>query len=94
MENQGKWKLLLDSELRSLSGVKFFRATLNKQDLLKIIKTTDTFNSEILHIWAEISLETSISSIDQLKAQSLWHNSLIRVGNKTYILSFMVCKGS
>ena len=82
MENQGKWKLLLDSELRSLSGVKFFRATLNKQDLLKIIKTTDTFNSEILHIWAEISLETSISSIDQLKAQSLWHNSLICVGNK------------
>jgi len=81
-ENQGKWKLLLDSELRSLGGVEFFRANLNKQDLLKIIKITDTFTSEILHIWAEISLEPSISSIDQLKAQSLWHNSLIRVGNK------------
>ena len=44
-ENQGKWKLLLDSELRSLGGVEIFRANLNKQDLLKIIKTTDTFRN-------------------------------------------------
>ena len=55
---------------------------LNKQDLLKTIKTAEAFTSEILHIWSEISLETNVSSIDQLKAQSLWHNSLIRVGNK------------
>jgi len=73
---------LLDSKLRNLSGVEFLRANLNKQDLLKIIKTIDTFTSEILHIWAETSFKASISSIDQLKAQSLWHNSLLRVGNK------------
>ena len=81
-ENQGKWKLLLDSELRNLGGVECFRANLNKQDLLKTIQTTDTFTSEILHIWAEISFEANISSIDQRKTQSLWHNFLIRVGNK------------
>jgi len=73
---------LLDSKLRNLGGVEFLRANLNKQDLLKIIKTIDTFTSEILHIWAETSFKASISSIDQLKAQSLWHNSLLRVGNK------------
>ena len=81
-ENQGKWKLLFDYELQNLGGVEFFRTNLNKQDLLKTIKTAKAFTSEILHIWSEISLETNVSSIDQLKAQSLWHNSLIRVGNK------------
>ena len=81
-ENQGKWKLLFDYELQNLGGVEFFRTNLNKQDLLKTIKTAEAFTSEILHIWSEISLETNVSSIDQLKAQSLWHNSLIRVGNK------------
>lgn len=81
-ENQGKWKLLFDYELQNLGGVEFFRTNLNKQDLLKTIKTAKAFTSEILHIWSEISLETNFSSIDQLKAQSLWHNSLIRVGNK------------
>ena len=83
---------MLDSELRNLGGVEFFGANLNEQDLLKIIKTTDTFTSEILHIWAEISLETSIS-IDQLKAQSLWHNSLIRVGNKPIYYRSWFVKG-
>jgi len=37
-------------ELRNLGGVEFFRSKLNKQDLLIILKTTDTFTSEILHI--------------------------------------------
>ena len=84
---------MLDSELRNLGGVEFFRANLNKQDLVKIIKTTDTSTSEILNIWSEISLEASISAIEQLKAQSLWHNSLIRVGNKPIFYRSWSVKG-
>ena len=43
------------------------------------LNSKKTEASEILHIWSEISLETNVSSIDQLKAQSLRHNSLIYV---------------
>ena len=61
---------------------KFFEVTLSKEDLSKHFKISDTFISEILRIWTDIKYEDNIYSIEQLKAQNLWQNSLIRVGNK------------
>ena len=56
---------------------KFFEAT-----SIKKICQNQTFTSEILQIWTDIKYEANISSIEQLKAQNLWQNSLIRVGNR------------
>ena len=81
-ENHGKWKLLFDLELKNFGGEEIFRGNLNKEDLSKYIKIPETFTSEILHIWTDIKYEANISSIEQLKAQNLWQNSLIRVGNR------------
>ena len=81
-ENHGKWKLLFDLELQSFGGEEVFRGNLSKEDLLKQFKISDTFTSEILQIWTDIKFEANIYSIEQLKAQNLWQNSLIRVGNK------------
>ena len=81
-ENHGKWNLLFDLELRNFGGEENFRGNLSKEDLSKYIKISDTFTSEILHIWTDIKYEANISSIEQLKAQYLWQNSLIRVGNR------------
>ena len=81
MEN-GKWKLLFDLQLRLFGGEAIFRGNLSKKDLAKYIKISDAFTLEILQIFTDIRYEDSISSIEQLKAQSLWQNSLIRVGNR------------
>ena len=81
-ENHGKWKLLFDLELKNFGGEEIFRGNLNKEDLSKYIKISETFTSEILQIWTDIKYEANISSIEQLKAQNLWQNSLIRVGNR------------
>ena len=81
-ENHGKWKLLFDLELRNFGSEEIFRGNLSKEDLSKYIKISDTFTSEILHIWTDIKYEANIFSIEQLKAQNLWQNSLIRVGNR------------
>ena len=81
-ENHGKWKLLFDLELQSYGGEEVFRGNLSKEDLSKHFKISDTFISEILSIWTDINYEANIYSTEQLKAQNLWQNSLIRVGNK------------
>ena len=81
-ENHGKWKLLFDPELQSFGGEEVFRGNLSKEDLSKHFKILDTFISEILSISTDINYEANIYSTEQLKAQNLWQNSLIRVGNK------------
>jgi len=63
-------------------GEEVFRGNLGKDDLLKRFKISDTFISELLQIWTDIKYEANIYSSEQLKAQHLWQNSLIRVGNK------------
>ena len=77
-----KKKNLFDLELRNFGGEEIFRGNLSKEDLSKYIKISDTFTSEILHIWTDIKYEADFSSIKQLKAQSLWQNSLTHVGNR------------
>ena len=81
-ENHGKWKFMFDLELQPFGGEEVFRGNLSKEDLSKHFKLSDTFISEILRIWTDIKYEANIYSIEQLKAQNLWQNSLIRVGNK------------
>ena len=80
MENA--WKLLFDLEFQSFGGEEFFRGNFSKSDLSKHFKISDTFISEILRIWRGIKYEANIYSVEQVKAQNLWRNSLIRVGNK------------
>ena len=63
-------------------GEEVFRGNLSKEDLSKYFKISDIFISEILRIWTDIKYEASIYSMEQLKAQNLWQNTLIRVGNK------------
>ena len=46
-ENHGKWKLLFDLELKNFGGEEIFRGNLNKEDLSKCIKISETFTSEI-----------------------------------------------
>ena len=60
----------------------FFEANLVKKALKKYTKISDAFTLEILQTFTDIRYEDSISSIEQFKAQSLWRNSLIRVGNR------------
>ena len=81
-ENHGKWKLLFDLQLRPFGGEAIFRGNLSKKDLAKYITISDAFTLEILQTFTDIRYEGSISSIEQFKAQSLWQNSLIRVGNR------------
>ena len=54
-ENHGKWKLLFDLELQSFGGEEVFRDKLSKEDLSKYFKILDTFISEILRIWMDIT---------------------------------------
>ena len=81
-ENHGKWKILFDLELQSFGGEEVFRGNLSTEDLSKHFKISDTSISEILRIWTDIKYEANIYSIEQLKAQNLWQNSLIRVRSK------------
>ena len=70
-------------ELKKFGGEEIFRGNLNKEDLSRCIKISETFTSEIVQIWTDIKYEGNFSSIEQLKAQNLWQNSLIiRVGNR------------
>ena len=52
-ENHGKWKLLFDLELKNFGGEEIFRGNLNKEDLSKYIKISESFTFEILQIWTD-----------------------------------------
>ena len=77
--NQGKWKLVFNSELRYFGGPAVFKGNLNKDDLSHI-SILDLFTKEIMKIWLEISYEANVKSNDL--SMSLWHNSLIKIDKK------------
>ena len=79
-ENQGKWKLFFDLELETLGGNILFTGNLNKKDTNMTIRVSDRFIKEILAIWSEVNFEDCIISENQFLEQSIWHNSLIRIG--------------
>ena len=84
-ENYGKWKLFFDYELQEFGGVDVFKGNLNKNDLAKFIHVSDTFPTETLKIWSEISYVDSINSADHFLSLPLWHNSLLnmlKIGDK------------
>ena len=92
-ENHGKWKVLFDLELRPFGGEAIFRGNHSKKDLAKYITISDAFTLEILQTFTDIRYEDSISSIEQFKAQNLWQNSLIRVGNRPICYKSWYSKG-
>ena len=63
-ENHGKWKLLFNLELKNFGGEEILRGNLNKEDLSKCIKISETFTSEILQIWSNIKYEIAIVNSD------------------------------
>lgn len=79
--NKGKWKLFLDAELENLGGPTILN-NLDKADTKKIAKSLSPFFKEILEIWAELNYQDQITSVESFLAQSLWHNSLIRIMDK------------
>ena len=81
-ENHAKWKLFSDLQLQDLGGATIFRSNLNKKDLLRILQVSDVFLQDILQSWSEITFENDVTSVAQLRSQSPWFNSLIRVENK------------
>jgi len=55
------------------------------RDTLSTITTLDAFLKELLGIWAEVNFEPEITSKDHFLDQQLWHNSLIKIANKTVV---------
>ena len=91
--NKGKWKIFFDVELKRYGGQSFFSYNLNVRDTLSTITTSDTFLKELLGIWAEVNFEPKIISRDHFLDQQLWHNSLIKIANKTVFLKSWFLKG-
>ena len=90
--NKGKWKMdiVFDVDLQKHGCRSFFSYNLNVRDTLSTI-TSDTFLKQLLGIWAEVNFEPEIISGEQLwhrfgMDQQLWHNSLVKIANKTVFL--------
>ena len=79
--NLAKWKLFFDSHLHDFGGATIFKGNLNQKDLLTV-GISDPFLLELLQIWSEIAFEDCMVSVTQFRSQSIWFNSLIRIGNK------------
>ena len=81
-ENGGSWKFVFDAELQRYGGKLAILGNLNRKDMHSVIKVSDPFVKESLEIWSEISFEETVTSYKHLRSLPLWHNSLIRIGNK------------
>ena len=92
-ENQGKWKLLFDSELQQLGGSIVFRGNLKKDDLSKYLKVSDAFTAEIMNIWSEITYDANVNSIDHFLSMSVWYNSLLRIDKRPVFFKSWFLKG-
>lgn len=86
----GKWKLFFGEELEKYGGKLLFSGNLNKKDTMEITDVNNTLIREILSIWAEVNFEGSVKSQNQFLEQPLWHNSLIKVGNKPIFLQKVI----
>ena len=80
--NSGKWKLLFDFQLEDYGGAEFFRGYLDRKDVSKYINVPDTFITEIVQIWTELSFEDTVKSMEHFLSLNLWHSSLVKVGKK------------
>ena len=91
--NNGKWKAFFDLALQNYTHGNVFTGNLNIKDTITLIKVSDAFLKELHKLWAEVSFEQKIMSLDQLQEQSLWHNSLIRIENKPIFFKDWCSKG-
>ena len=82
-ENQGKWKIFLNRELKNQGNELTLISNLNKKDMAKSLNISDPFLKEICETWVEINYEDKIASIEQFQSQYLWLNSLFRIGNQS-----------
>ena len=85
--------MFFDLHLTEHGGTDIFKGNLNKSDLHKYYKISDTFLSEVLQIWSEISFNDNITSNKQFRSMNLWHNSLIKVGNSPIYYITCATKG-
>ena len=88
--NKGKWKFFFDKTLIKYGCQKLFSYNLNIRDTLSITTTSDIFLKELLGIWAEVNFEPEIAPKDLFLDQQLWHNSLIKIPNKTVFFFFKI----
>jgi len=91
--NKGKWKIFFDITLKKYGCQNFFSYNLNVKDILSTITTSDGFLKEILEIWAEVNFEPEIASKNHFLDQQLWHNSLLKIANKTIFFQNWFNKG-
>ena len=91
-ENHGKWKYFFDSELQFFGGSAVFRGNLKQNDLPKY-GLSDLLIMEILQIWSEVSFNSCVTSIDHCLSSSLWHNSLIKIDNRSVFYKSWYAKG-
>ena len=91
--NKGKWKIFFDITFKKYSCQNFFSYNLNVRDTVSLITTSDAFLKELLEIWAEVNFEPEIASKDHFLDQQLWHNSLIKIANKTVFFQNWFTKG-
>ena len=73
--NSGKWKLLFDFQLEDYGGAESFRGNLDRKDVSKYINVPDSFITEIVQIWTELSFEDTVKSMEHFLSLNLWHNS-------------------
>ena len=88
--NKGKWKIFFDIALKNYGCQNVFSYNLNVRDTSSTIATSDAFVNELLEIWAGVNFEPEITSKDHFLDQQLWHNSLIRIANKTVFFQKLV----
>ena len=91
--NKGKWKIFFDIALKNYGCQNFFSYNLNVRDTSSTIATSDAFVNELLGIWAGVNFEPEITLKDHFLDQQLWHNSLIRIANKTVFFKNWFIKG-
>ena len=59
----------------------------NLRDTLSTITTSYAYLKELLGIWAEVNFEPETILREHFLYQKLWHNSLIKIANKTLFLN-------
>ena len=61
-KNQSKWKILFDLELEAFGGNAALTGNLSTKDTKDILKSKDSFISEVVTIWAEANFVDRIIS--------------------------------
>ena len=68
-------------------GQMFFTYNLSKNDLLNRVHFKDPFLKEVLNIWTEVNFEPQLKPVEHFHSQTLWFNSVFRIGKKTFFYS-------